>query len=152
VAAYGVAERLVATQEAGDGSELATRTIAWWGPDFTVTLGMSILLVGAAAGVVGSVIHQSMVFAQRAGHETLQRGFVWWYLLRPFWSGLLGAIAVVTFNAGLVSIGDQTTSAAGITVLVAVGCLAGLFTDQVLQRMRSMLGATPPDKRVVTAG
>jgi hypothetical protein len=83
VAAYGIAERLVAAQESVGPSGIATRTVHWWGPDFTVTLNMSLLIVGAAAGAVGSVIHQSMVFAQRAGTETLERGFVWWYLLRP---------------------------------------------------------------------
>jgi hypothetical protein len=84
------------------------------------------------------------VFAERAGHRTLQQGFVWWYALRPVWSALLGAVAVVTFNAGLISIGDQTTSAAGVTVLVTMGCLAGLFTDRMLQRLAPLLGATAP--------
>jgi hypothetical protein len=143
-AAYGLAERLVAAQEqAGDG-RIATVTASWWGPDVSVTLSMSLLLVGAAAGLVGSVIQQSIVFAQRAGHRTLQQGFVWWYALRPVWSALLGAVAVLTFNAGLISIGDQTTSAAGVTVLVTMGCLAGLFTDRMLQRLAPLLGATAP--------
>lgn len=144
VEAYGLAERLVAAQEhAGDG-RIATVTATWWGPDVPVSLSMSLLLVGAAAGVVGSVIQQSIVFAQRAGQHTLQQGFVWWYALRPVWSALLGAVAVLTFNAGLISIGDQTTSAPGVTVLVTTGCLAGLFTDRMLQRLAPLLGATPP--------
>ncbi|MDX6302404.1 MAG: hypothetical protein QOF53_3618 [Nocardioidaceae bacterium] len=144
VAAYGLAERLVTAQEhVGDG-RIATVTASWWGPDLSVSLNMSLLLVGAAAGVVGSAIQQSIVFAQRAGQRTLQQGFVWWYALRPVWSALLGAIAVLTFNAGLISIGDQTTSAAGVTVLVTMGCLAGLFTDRMLQRLAPLLGATAP--------
>jgi hypothetical protein len=144
VAAYGLAERLVTAQEhAGDG-RIATVTASWWGPDVSMSLNMSLLLVGAAAGVVGSVIQQSIVFAQRAGQGTLQQGFVWWYALRPIWSALLGAVAVLTFNAGLISIGDQTTSAAGVTVLVTMGCLAGLFTDRMLQRLAPLLGATAP--------
>ena len=145
VAAYGIAERLVSAQETVAPGDVATRTVRWWGPDFTTTLNMSLLIVGAAAGAVGSVIHQSMVFAQRAGLETLERGFVWWYLLRPVWSALLGSVVVVAVNTGLISIGDETTSTAGVTVLVMMGCLAGLFTDQAMRRLRPMLGATPPE-------
>jgi hypothetical protein len=145
VAAYGIAERLVAAQESVGPSGIATRTVHWWGPDFTVTLNMSLLIVGAAAGAVGSVIHQSMVFAQRAGTETLERGFVWWYLLRPVWSALLGSVVVIAVNTGLISIGDETTSTAGVTVLVMMGCLAGLFTDQAMQRLRPMIDPTPSD-------
>ncbi len=145
VAAYGIAERLVSAQETAGPGDVATRTVRWWGPDYTTTLNMSLLIVGAAAGAVGSVIHQSMVFAQRAGLETLERGFVWWYLLRPVWSALLGSVVVVAVNTGLISIGDETTSTAGVTVLVMTGCLAGLFTDQAMRRLRPMLGATPPE-------
>jgi hypothetical protein len=149
VAAYGIAERLVSAQEIVAPGDIATRTVRWWGPDFTTTLNMSLLIVGAAAGAVGSVIHQSMVFAQRAGLETLERGFVWWYLLRPVWSALLGSVVVVAVNTGLISIGDETTSTAGVTVLVMMGCLAGLFTDQAMRRLRPMLGATPPEENQV---
>ncbi len=144
VVAYGLAEHLVTLQEVAPTGDVAVWTVQWWGPDFPVTLSMCLLLVGATAGVVGSVIQQSIVFAQRAGHETLERGFVWWYVLRPVWSALLGAVAVVAVNAGLISIGDQTTSAPGIMVLVTVGCLSGLFTDQALQRLAPLLGATAP--------
>ncbi|WP_405071514.1 hypothetical protein OG558_19400 [Kribbella sp. NBC_01510] len=145
VAAYGIAERLVTAQEIAGPHVIATRTVRWWGPDFTTTLNMSLLIVGAAAGAVGSIIHQSMVFAQRAGLETLERGFVWWYLLRPAWSALLGSVIVIAVNTGLISIGDETTSTAGMTVLVMMGCLAGLFTDEAMRRLRPLLGATPPE-------
>lgn len=144
VGTYGLAERLVIAQERTTEGGIAAVSATWWGPDFSISLSMSLLLVGAAAGVVGSMVQQSIVFAERSGHRTLQYGFVWWYVLRPVWSALLGAVVVLTFNAGLISIGDRTTSAAGVTVLVTVGCLAGLFTDQALDRLAPLLGATPP--------
>ncbi|MEV5966563.1 hypothetical protein AB0L70_32645 [Kribbella sp. NPDC051952] len=145
VAAYGIAERLVTAQELAGPAGIATRVVRWWGPDYTTTLNMSLLIVGAAAGAVGSVIHQSIVFAHRAGLETLERGFVWWYVLRPAWSALLGSVVVIAVNTGLISIGDETTSTAGMTVLVMMGCLAGLFTDEAMKRLRPLLGATPPE-------
>lgn len=142
--AYGLAERMVLAQELSGPGTVATRTVAWWGPSFGVTLSTSLFLVGAAGGFLGSVVQQSIVFAARAGAETLERGYIWWYGLRPVWSALLGAAMIVTVNAGLVSIGDETTSAAGVTVLVTSAVVAGLFTDQVLQRMQGVLGASDP--------
>jgi hypothetical protein len=141
---YGLAEQMVSAQEAAPAGEVATRTIASWGPSISVTLATSLVLVGAAAGFVGSVVQQSIVFASRAGQQTLERGYVWWYVLRPVWSALLGGVVVITVNAGLVSIGDDTTSAAGVTVLVTAAAVAGLFTDQAMQRLRSVLGASDP--------
>jgi hypothetical protein len=144
IAAYGLAEQLVVAQEGVPAGTLATGSLLPWGPGIQVSLNMSLLLLGAAAGLVGSVIQQSIVFALRAGHESLERGYVWWYLLRPVWSTLLGAVIVIAVNAGFVSIGDTTTSAAGVTVLATAGALAGLSTDQALQRVQKLLGATSP--------
>jgi hypothetical protein len=145
VASYGFSERLVVAQESAPTGTLVTEQLfPTWGPDIGISLDMSLLMLGAAAGVVGSLIQQSIVFAQRAGHENLERGFVWWYVLRPVWSALLGAIIVVAINTGFVSIGDATTSTAGVTVLATAGALAGLFTDKVLQKLQDLLGATDP--------
>ena len=144
VAAYGLAEQMVVAQEAALVGTVARHKVTWTGPDFFVSLNTSLLIVGAASGVAGSAIQQSIVFALRSGHESLERGFVWWYLLRPMWSALLGTLVVIALNAGLVSIGDTTTSTAGVTVLAAAGSLAGLFTDQVLQRLQHVLGASDP--------
>ena len=70
-------------------------------------------------------------------------GYVWWYVLRPVWSALLGSVVVVAVNTGLISIGDTTTSSAGVTMLVTMGALAGMYTDQALQRLQPFLGAVP---------
>jgi hypothetical protein len=148
VASYGLAEHLVSSQEHAAEGTIATDSVHVLGASFAISLSMSVLLLGASAGLVGSMIQQSIVFAHRAGHETLEVGFLWWYLLRPIWSALLGAVFVIAVNTGLISIGDQTTSTAGVTVLATVGCFAGLFTDQVLDRMRDVLGATDPSQPV----
>ena len=146
VAAYGLAEHLVALEEAASEGTLATQTVHLLGVHLPVTLSMSVLLLGAASGLVGSAIQQSIVFANRSGYETLERGWAWWYVLRPLWSALLGAVFVIAVNAGLVSIGDTATSTAGVTVLATIGALAGLFTDKVLAKLGAVLGATPTDE------
>ncbi len=144
IAAYGLAEQLVADQEAAP-AELARRSLGWWILDVSVTLNMSLLIVGAAAGAVGSVIRQSMTLTQRS--RRVEDRSLWWYVLRPLWSALLGSVSVIAVNTGLISLGDETTSSAGIAVLVLTGCLAGLFTDQVLRRLRNMVDRTRPNTR-----
>jgi len=145
IAAYGLAEQLVADQEAAGSTGLAHRVLGWWFLDFAVTLNMSLLIVGAAAGAVGSVIRQSMTLTGRS--RRAQDRSIWWYVLRPLWSALLGSVSVIAVNTGLISIGDETTSSAGIAVLVLTGCLAGLFTDQVLRRLRNMVDRSRPSGR-----
>jgi hypothetical protein len=145
IAAYGLAEQLVADQEAAGSAGLAHRALGWWFLDFAVTLNMSLLIVGAAAGAVGSVIRQSMTLTRRS--RRVEDRSIWWYVLRPLWSALLGSVSVIAVNTGLISIGDETTSSAGIAVLVLTGCLAGLFTDQVLRRLRNMVDRSRPSGR-----
>jgi hypothetical protein len=138
IAAYGLAEHLVAAQEAVGPHQVASRS-AHWPVDFAITLNMSLLIVGAAAGAVGSVIQQSMTFARTTGanHQ------VAWYIMRPLWSALLASVSVIAVNAGLISIGDESTSSAGVAVLVLTGALTGLFTDQALNRLRRILNRQP---------
>ncbi|WP_432936397.1 hypothetical protein ACQPXM_22915 [Kribbella sp. CA-253562] len=144
IAAYGLAERLVADQEAAGPDEVAVRTFDWWITEVPVTLNMSLLVVGAAAGAVGSVIRQSMALTHRS--RSLRDRSIWWYVLRPLWSAMLGSVSVIAVNTGLISIGDETTSSAGIAVLVLTGSLAGLFTDQVLRRLRTIVDRSRPGK------
>jgi len=135
VAAYGLAEHLVAAQEAAGPHQVVSQSVA----HLAITLNMSLLIVGAAAGAVGSVIQQSMAFARNAAPDHP----VAWYVMRPLWSALLGSVSVIAVTTGLLSIGDDTTSSAAVAVLVLTGCLAGLFTDQVLRRLRRMLDRGP---------
>jgi hypothetical protein len=139
VAAYGLAERLVADQERAAEGTIATRSVGWPGLHVAVTLNMSLLIVGAAAGAVGSVVHQGVVYAH-ARHDDLEIDHLSWYVLRPVWSALLGAVMVLSVNTGLISIGDETTSTAGVAVLVTMGALAGLYTDQALKRLKLLIG------------
>jgi hypothetical protein len=135
----------VAAQELATKGTLATRSVGLPALHIGVTLNMSLLIVGAVAGAVGSIVHQGVVYA-RARHEHLKCDHVLCYVLRPVWSALLGAVAVISVNTGLISIGDQTTSTAGVAVLVTTGALAGLYTDQTLKRLRLPIGMTPAAK------
>jgi hypothetical protein len=115
--------------------------VSWFGPDFVLNTTSGALLIGLVGGVAGSLVHTVTIFSSRAGRDTLEATFLWWYLLRPFAAALLALLFVAAVHSGLLSIsggaeGPQTA------VAFVTGGLAGLFTDAVLQKLRSLLGAT----------
>lgn len=119
--------------------------VSWWGPDFHVTATTATLIAMAFAGIAGSVVQSGTVFSLRAGRGTLEHGYEAWYFLRPVVSALLAVLVGLAVTAGLVVVtqdGAAATPGLSLPTMVAVGALAGLFTDQVLQRMQRILGAT----------
>lgn len=131
------------------GPNTAAVPVSWWGPDFHVTATTATLLAMAFAGIAGSVVQAGVVFSLRAGSGTLEHGYEAWYFLRPFVSALLAVLVGLAVTAGLVVVtqdGAAGTPGLSLPTMVAIGALAGLFTDQVLQRMQRILGATDPDR------
>lgn len=103
------------------------------------------LLAACLAGVMGSVIQTGIAFSLRAGKRTLETGYEAWYVLRPFIAGLLGTLAAIIVLGGLWKL-VGTEAKPGAAGSIGIGALAGLFTDRMLQRMQTPLGATSPDK------
>jgi hypothetical protein len=108
----------------------------------TVTFGLSpeaaVIMIVALMAVAGSLVATIHAFTNRAGQETLERGYLWWYLLRPLAAALLGVAFYLVVVAGLLSAtGSNLPALAGAA---AIGALAGLFTDQVLNKLRRALG------------
>lgn len=138
---YPLAERA----QAGNGTTVA---VQWIGPDFHATPTTAVLLAMAFAASAGSVVQAAIVFAMRAGNQTLERGYEAWYYLRPVTSLLLGPLFGLATIGGLSAItsGSGASAQLSLPALVTAGALAGLFTDRVLQQMQHILGATDPDK------
>jgi hypothetical protein len=138
---YPLAERA----QAGNGTTVA---VHWLGPDFHATPTTAVLLAMAFAASSGSVVQAAVVFAMRAGSQTLERGYEAWYYLRPVTSFLLGPLFGLATIGGLSAITSGSGAGARLSLpaVVTAGALAGLFTDRVLQQMQRILGATDPDK------
>jgi len=130
-----------ASQVAESGN---TRTRFFW-LDFTATPRMTVIVVVIMMAMIGSVTVMTLSFATRAGHGTLERGFLWWYLTRPVAAASLAVLFYITAIAGFL---DLTTLARRSDLVVAAGlaALAGLFTDQVLNKLRRVLGLSPPTR------
>lgn len=114
-----------------------TATFLW--TDFLMTADLAMLLIVELAAIAGSLAILTRTFAYRAGYETLERGFVWWYLVRPFTGALLGLIFYLAVDAGYFS-HVAKLEPSSLALAAMIGGLAGLFTDEVLTRLRSVLG------------
>jgi hypothetical protein len=109
---------------------------------FTPTAEFSMVLIVMLSAILGSVVVLALTFSARAGCETLERGFLWWYLTRPISAAGLGLLFYMAFVAGFFSASPAQSSQA-LILAAAIGGLAGLFTDQVRQKMSKVLGLLP---------
>jgi hypothetical protein len=108
------------------------------GLSFRPTTEFNLIIIVMLMSVLGSIAVMIITFANRAGQETLDRGFVWWYLTRPFAATAIGVLFYMAIIAGFFNQASATGRSA-LVLAAAIGGLAGLFTDNVLQKMRSAL-------------
>ena len=121
------------------------------GVSFRPTTEFNLIVIVMLMSLLGSVAVMIITFANRAGQETLEQGFLWWYLTRPFAATAVGVLFYMAIIAGFFN----QTSARGRSALVlaaAIGGLAGLFTDNVLQKMSgALLGLSSFNSPAATA-
>jgi hypothetical protein len=115
------------------------------GLGFTPSPEFSLIAIVILAALLGSVAVLLLTFSSRAGHETLERGYLWWYLTRPITAAGIGVLFYMAVLAGYFN-QAVTSGHATLIAAAAIGGLAGLFTDQILSKMRSVLGLTAFDK------
>lgn len=106
---------------------------------FTPTTEFSLIIIVMLMAVLGSLAVLILTFSNRAGHETLERGYLWWYLLRPIEAAAVGVLFYMAIIAGFFN-QVSATGRPALVLAAAIGGLAGLFTDKVLEKMRDLLG------------
>jgi hypothetical protein len=95
-------------------------------------------------------VHAASLFAARAAARTFEASYFWWYLLRPFEAALVAMVLVAVARAGIPALGPTGTDGGHAGLAFVAGGLAGLFTDQVMQQLRGLLGATKIDHKAST--
>lgn len=129
----------VATQVMESGQPAALTL----GPlDGTATPASALISVVILMAMIGSLTVMTLVFALRAGNDTLEDGFAWWYVLRPLNAAGLAVLFYMTAISGLLDLA-AVSGASALVIAAGLAALAGLFTDQVLEKMRNMLGLLP---------
>lgn len=121
------------------------------GLSFKPTAEFNLIIIVMLMSVLGSLAVMIITFANRAGHETLEHGFLWWYLIRPFAAAAIGVLFYMAIIAGFFN-QRSATGRSALVLAAAIGGLAGLFTDIVLQKMRAaLLGLSAFDAPAPTA-
>jgi hypothetical protein len=126
-------------------------TASFFGLQFTPTAEFSMVFILLLTAILGSVAVLALTFSDRAGYETLERGFLWWYLTRPISAAGLGLVFYMAVFGGFFDAATAKDRPA-LIVAAAIGGIAGLFTDQVLMKMRKVLGLLPPSEVVSGKG
>lgn len=114
--------------------------VHWLGVRFTPQKASILLIIVMLTAVIGSVATLALTFAHRAGYNKLEKGWGWWYLTRPFTAAGIGVLAYALLQVGF--FGSNNATSQELFAAAAIGGLAGLFTDQLLQKMRGALGLT----------
>ena len=112
----------------------------WLWVTFGPQKASALLIVVILAAVIGSCAALALTFANRVGYNKLEKGWGWWYFTRPFTATAIGVLAYALLQAGFFGSGSSATP--DLLAAGGIGGLAGLFTDQLLQKMRKALGLT----------
>jgi hypothetical protein len=110
----------------------------WFGLEFVPQKAAMLLIVVLTTALIGSAATLALTFAHRVGYQKLEKGWEWWYIMRPPTAAGIGVLAFALLEAGLFS--STTAVKSSLLAAAATGGLAGLFTDQLLQKMRAALG------------
>ena len=102
-----------------------------------VTAGMSLLILVALFGGLGSFIHAATSFVEYTGNRRLARSWSWWYMLRVPIGASLALIMYFAFRGGLFA----TSAAPGDVNPYGVAALAGaagLFSKQATAKLEEL--------------
>ncbi|MBM7790510.1 hypothetical protein [Tenggerimyces flavus] len=117
-------------------------------PGVRLTATTATIVVTGLAGVAGSVIRIIQKFAAWMGRGGVERSWVPWYFVTPFAAGLLGSFFGLAVTAGLIALDQQSSAQPRIAVLVVMGALAGLFSENVIQFLSGLVPSRgAPDER-----
>jgi hypothetical protein len=105
-----------------------------------MTPNVSVLVLAAAAGFVGALVHVLTVFTARRGYGTLGSRFAAWYLATPVTGAALAMLLIAAIRVGLVSGGANGDTGANLFGVLALGAVAGLFTRKATDRLALLLG------------
>jgi hypothetical protein len=107
------------------------------GIDHTIQFNTLMLLLVAAAGFLGNMIHIASSFTTFIGANQFKRSWILWYCVKPFTASALALVVYFAFRAGFLNSNDPGNTL-NIYGIMTVSALAGLFTDTATQKMKEI--------------
>lgn len=112
-------------------------------PDSYIHLNIILLLLVAAGGFLGNMIHIATSFTTFVGAGKFQQSWILWYWVRPFTASALALALYFAFGA------TSDPANADIDRILTLAILSGLFTDIATQKLKEVFDVlfSPKDNR-----
>lgn len=96
-----------------------------------------LLLLVFLAGTVGALLHSTRSLVAHVGNRNYVESWTVFYYLSPFVGSAIAFVAYIAIRGGFFS-STGTTADANPFMFVALGAFAGLFSHQVLEKLRNI--------------
>jgi hypothetical protein len=103
----------------------------------TIQFNTVLLILVAAAGFLGNMVHVSTSFTTFIGAGQFKRSWILWYSVKPFTASALALIVYFAFRAGFLSANDGGNNL-NLYGIMSISALAGLFTDTATQKLKEV--------------
>jgi hypothetical protein len=148
LALYGVWVFWPSENPAGRGL-LPSKRIEFFGWHRRLSRESLFFVMVAFAGALGGMVHATRSLAVYLGNRELKWSWAPFYILKPVLGAILATVLYFTLRAGLFS-PSTSTDAASPYGFAAIGALAGLFSDQAVEKLRKIaeevFDKPPPQK------
>ena len=136
--------------ESQNGTGLVPRkTVHFFGWDRLFSRESLFFVMVAFAGALGGMVHALRSLAVYLGNRRLTWSWVPFYLLKPVLGAVLATLLYFVLRAGLFSPSASTEQASPYG-FAAIAALAGLFSDQAVEKLRKvaeeLFEKLPPQK------
>jgi hypothetical protein len=116
--------------------------------DDTIDFNTIILILVAAAGFLGNMIHITTSFTTFIGSGQFKSSWILWYFVKPFTAAALAMIMYFVFRAGFLSSADPGNNL-NIYGTMSMAAFVGLFTDAATEKLKDVFKTmfNPKDDR-----
>ncbi len=104
-------------------------------PCETIQFGVLILILVAASGFLGNLVHVASSFTAFVGAEKFKRSWTMWYVVKPFTAAGLAVFLYMALNSTAITPGINLNG------ILATATLTGLFTDIATQKLKEIFTA-----------
>jgi hypothetical protein len=113
-----------------------------------ISLNSLLLILVAAAGFLGNMIHIASSLTSYVGAGKFKRSWILWYFVKPFTAAALAIIIYFVLRAGFLNYSDNANNL-NLYGILSLSALAGLFTDMATQKLQEIFEVIfkPKDNR-----
>lgn len=114
--------------------EYSSLTIDIMGHVLFISQEQRLAILVILSGALGSTLHAATSFSKHLGWGRLSRGWIWWYLLRPFVGGMLALVVYFAIRGGLL-VNNSGAESLNLFGIVALAAMSGMFARHAIDKL-----------------